>query len=109
MEENPLLTLLQSKIIIKNDKEKVSIALSQISNVRVIKHRDPAVAVLVLVFLALFYILVLSPVNLILTLSLLFLTLISILLIVSFSIKIDTYKLLINQAEFGFKQIYIKK
>lgn len=109
VEENPLLILLESKVIIKKDRERISISLSQISNVRVIRNRDLTLSILVLVFLAVFYILVLSPINLNIGFSFLSLTLVSFLFIVSFSIKNYTYKLLINQGKFGFNEITISK
>lgn len=109
VEENPLLILLESKIIIKNKKERIGIYLSQISNVRVIKNRDLTLSILVLVNSILFYLLVLSPMNLNLEFSFLSITIFSILFVISFFIKKYNYKLLINQGKFGFNEITISK
>jgi hypothetical protein len=109
IEENPLLILLESKVIIKIKKERIGILLCQISNVRVVRNRDLTLSILTLVFMSLFYILVLSPMNLNFGLRFLCVALISILFIISFSIKKYRYKLLINQGKLGYNEITISK
>lgn len=109
VEENPLLILLESKVIIKNKRERIGINLSQISNVRLIKNRNLTLSVLVLVHFILFYFLVLSPMKFHFAFSLMFITILSILFVISFFIKNYTYKLLINQGKFGFNEITISK
>ncbi|TDD95056.1 hypothetical protein [Flavobacterium cellulosilyticum] len=107
VEENSLLILSESKVFIKNNDHRISISLSQISNVRVIKNRDYTFSILVLVFSSLFYILVLSPINMSFAFSFLYITLIYI--VITFLVKNYTYKLLINKGKFSFLEISISK
>lgn len=109
VEENPLLILLESKVIIKNKKDRIGIDLCHISNVRVIKNRDLTLSILMLVNFSLFYLLVLSPMNLKFAFSFLFITIFAILFVISLLIKKYTYKLVINQGKFRFNEITISK
>lgn len=109
VEENPLFILLDSKVIVKNKKEKITFYLNQISNVRVKKLRDRSPSVIALVNLILFYLLFLSTLNLSSTIKILCVTVLTILFIISFFIKKYTYKLVINQGKFKFNEITITK
>ena len=57
IEENPFLTILQSKVIFKTKYNKTDICLKQISNVRIIKYRDITINIVVLLSIAFFYLL----------------------------------------------------
>jgi hypothetical protein len=109
VEENSLLILLESKVIIKNNNDRIAIYLHQISNVRLVRNRDYRQSFLVLVFLILFYKLDLIPVNSCFDFSFLYLCLIPILFGISFSIKNYTHKLLINKGKFNFNEITVSK
>lgn len=109
-EENPLFVILESIVIFKTCKSKMSFCLNQISNVRIIKNRDKAPNVLLLVVSALFFVLSRSLfINLNLVFQILYVVLIFIFLILIFSIKNFTYKLLINIGKSGFNEIPISK
>ncbi len=109
LQKNPLFIILESKVIFKNNNEKVCFYLDQISKVRLIENRDFTHSIVVLVFSALFYLLVLSPFNLNFVFSFLYLIIMSILFVTSFFIKNNTYKLLINNGNFSFNEITISK
>lgn len=109
IEENPLIILLESKIIIKNEKQRIEFYLSQISNVRVIKKRNLALNGILLIITGMFYLSkITSKIETnISTLVSIFLTLI--LFTISCSFKSYNYKLLINKGIIGFSEIAISE
>ncbi|MFV8337343.1 hypothetical protein ACNQF7_14855 [Flavobacterium sp. RSP29] len=109
LEENPFLILLESHVIIKNDKERIYVSLSQILNIRVVKNRDSTVTILVFNFSALLYLLFLSPLNLHFAFQFLYLVFLSFSFIISSSLKNYNYKLLINKGKFAFNEISVSK
>lgn len=109
VEENSLLVLLESTVIIKKDKETITIRLDQISMVRVKRNKDWTFSILLFEFLVLFYFLVLSTTNLNFKIKLVYAIFSLLLFLGSFSIGNYTYKLLINLRKFGFNEITIAK
>lgn len=110
LEENPFLTILESAVIFKTYNDKIRISLNQISNVKIIKSRDTTPNFILLVFTAVFMLLsksIFQKLNFIN--ESLYIIFISILLVVTFSIKNFTYKLLINRGKIGFNEIRISK
>ncbi|MFV5685687.1 hypothetical protein ACM55I_09565 [Flavobacterium sp. GB2R13] len=110
LEENPLLIILESKVIFKTDSDRISICLDQISNVRIIKNTDLTANILVLLFTVFLYLLLkLEFQDLNFISQSLYITLISILIVITLSIENYSYKLLINKGKFGFNEITISK
>jgi Na+/glutamate symporter len=109
LEENPFLILLESYVIIKNDKKRIRISLSQISNIRVVKNQDLTITILTCTFSALLYVLFLAPLNLHFAFQFLYFVILSFFIIISHSLKNYSYKLLINKGKFGFAEIAISK
>jgi hypothetical protein len=110
LEENPFLLILESKVIFKTDKDKIDIDLNQISNLRIIKNRNLTYNILIFLLTVYFYLSSeLESTYLNFLSESLYVTLISILCVITFSIENYTYKLLINKGKFGFNEILISK
>ena len=110
IEENPFLTILESKVIFKTKYNKTDICLKQISNVRIIKNRDTTINIVVLLSIAFFYFLfktIFQDLNFVL--RCLYVVANLILVILSLSLENFTYKLLINVDNLGFNEIPISK
>ncbi|MDI6031967.1 hypothetical protein QLS91_02665 [Flavobacterium sp. LB2P84] len=109
LEENSFLIVFESKVIFKNDKERINLSLNHISNIRIIKNRDLTTNIIISIFSALFYLLAIPPVNDKIVFQLFFLVYVSILFIIFSRIKKYNYKLLINNGKFGFNEIIISE
>lgn len=109
LEENPFLILLESHVLIKNDKKRICVSLSQISNIRVVKNTDLTITILTFNFSALLYLLFLAPLNLHFAFHFLCFVILSFFIIISHSLKNYSYKLLINKGKFDFAEIAISK
>ncbi|MFH6970563.1 hypothetical protein [Flavobacterium petrolei] len=105
LEENSLFVISESKVIFKNCDTVIN--LNQISNSRLIKKRDFAANIIVLVFSVLFYVIILQP----LYLSTIFESLILALILISVVSCVEnySYKLLINKTNYDFNEIIVSK
>ena len=109
LEENYFFILSESKIIFKNDNQRLSLHLDQISNIRLIKKRDFTVNIIVAVFSSFFYIIVLHPVNFNTIFQYLIAALLGIFVIVGSLTKNYSYKLLINKNNYDYNEIVVSK
>lgn len=107
IEENALFIHSVSKFIIKNGEKRISISLNNISNIRLVKNRVNQSPIAVLFFMFFIYVVGSKFLKVTIELNLLYLSLSSILFILSFSIKNYNYTLLINQGVFCFDEIII--
>ena len=110
IEENPFLTILESKVIFKTKYNNTVICLKQISNVRIIKNRDTTINIVVLLSIAFLYFLfktIFQDLNFVF--KCLYVVANLILVILTLSIENFTYKLLINVDNLGFNEIPISK
>lgn len=109
LEENPFFIAFESKVIFKNDKERINLPLNHISNIRIVKNRDLTTNIIISIFSALFYLIAIAPVNDKIVFQLFFLVYVSILFLIFSLIKKYNYKLLINNGKFGFNEIIISE
>ncbi|MDI6045021.1 hypothetical protein [Flavobacterium yafengii] len=109
LEENSFFIAFESKVIFKNDKERINLSLNHISNIRIVKNRDLTTNIIISIFSALFYLIAIVPVNDKIVFQLLFLVYVSILFVIFSRIKKYNYKLLINNGKFGFNEIIISE
>lgn len=102
-------TIVDSNITIQNKGEKIDLHLKQISNARIIKRRNmiPNILILISAFLASF--LLLSSQHSENRFKDVFLILIILAVIASFSIKHYSYRLLINKNNYCFNEFSISK
>ena len=109
LEENPFFIAFESKVIFKNDKERINLPLNHISNIRIVKNRDLTTNIIISILSALFYLIAIAPVNDKIVFQLFFLVYVSILFLIFSLIKKYNYKLLINNGKFGFNEIIISE
>lgn len=109
LEENPLVIRLESKVIIKNNNEKIEFDLSQISNIRIIKKRNLIINITLFSIAVVFYLNIMELKNVGSLLMYLSLLVFSFLLVIAYWFKSYTYTLLINKGLFGFKEISLSK
>ena len=109
LEENPFFIAFESKVIFKNDKERINLPLNHISNIRIVKNRDLTTNIIISILSALFYLIAIAPVNDKIVFQLFFLVYVSILFVIFSLIKKYNYKLLINNGKFGFNEIIISE
>jgi hypothetical protein len=109
LEENSFFIAFESKVILKNDKERINLSLNQISNIRIVKKRDLTTKIIISIFSALFYLTAIHPVRDKIVFQLLFVVYVSFLFIVFSLIRRYKYRLLINHGKFGFNEIVISE
>ena len=110
LEGDPFFVILESTVYFKTYDERIGICLDEISNVRIIKNSDTTFNITLSILTTLFYILSKSIfLDLNFVFKFLYIVVISILIILIFSIKNFTYKLLINTGKTGFNEIPISK
>ncbi|MFV8391816.1 hypothetical protein [Flavobacterium sp. LB2P6] len=109
LEENSFFIAFESKVILKNDKERINLSLNQISNIRIVKNRDLTAEIIISTFSTLFYLAAIDPVNDKIVFQLLFVVYVSFLLVIFSLIKSYKYKLLINHGKFCFNEIVVSE
>jgi hypothetical protein len=109
LNQNPFFMVLESKIIINNNGERIELKFDQISNIRIGKFRNLSLNVLLLFSAILFYYLVLPSLNSYSVVPIFSTLIIPLVIVASFSIKKYSYKLLINTGIYGFNEFEISK
>jgi hypothetical protein len=109
IEQNALFFILDSKVIFKNGRKRVTIYSNQITNVRLVKNRNCTINILILAVLTLFYLKTRVFFDFSILFHFLFLGVILILGIVACYIKKHSYVMLINKGRFGYDEIFISR
>jgi hypothetical protein len=107
--KTPLFTLYDSKIVIKNNKEKIVFDLNEISNVRYSKKRNFLINFVLLFCILAIYCFVSDYLNTIFPNNILLLAIALISSIFSLSIKNHTYILFINMNHFCYRKLRLSK
>lgn len=110
LDENSLMMLFESKVVIKNEAQRIEFYLGQISKVRIFKKRNLAMNYLIFIVAVMFYSSIVTPKN-VNNLPFIFVSIFVflILFIISFLLKFYNYKLLINKGILGFSEIALSK
>lgn len=108
LEENSFIILLETRIIIKNEKERIEFYLNDISNLRILKKRNLTPNITLLFITIIFYLSLFTQSE---SFFMIILSLFStaVLTIFAFLFKSYTYKLLVNSGAFNFNEIVLSK
>lgn len=109
LEDNSLITFLESKLIIKTDTQRIELYLNQISNVRVFKKRNLVSNFIMFIVTGIFYLSIVAPKNENNIPTIFSILLFFILFTISCFLKNYNYTLLINKGMLGFYEIALSK
>jgi hypothetical protein len=109
LDTDPFFKVLDSNIIINNNGERIELKLDEISNIRIGKFRNLSVNILLFFSVILFYYLALPFLYSYSVVPIFSTLIIPLAILVTFSIKKYTYKLLINTGVYGFNVFKISK